>query len=90
MTQLHTALFGCTLLEDLKAQGDEHLAAHLHELHRCRNSFVHGDPEAIGDELVKRTVELLQDVQEAYVRLYNRRCTHLPRITPIWDERPRP
>jgi hypothetical protein len=48
MTQLHTALFGCTFLEDLKAQGDEHLGAHLHELQRCRNSFVHGDPEAIG------------------------------------------
>ncbi len=57
------------------------------EIQKRRNAFVHGDPHAIDEGAVQRTVEWLQAVQLSYVRIYNRRCTHLPRITPVWDER---
>jgi len=87
MNQLHKVLFGVTLLADLDHQGDGKLAEHIREVQERRNAFVHGDPHAIDELLVRRTVELLQDVQLSYVRIYNRRCTRLPRMTPVWDER---
>jgi hypothetical protein len=89
MNQLHTALFGVTFHADMTQQGDGPLAEHISTIQRCRNAFIHGDPSAITEGIVQRTVELLQDIQAAYVRLYNRRCSHLPRIVPIWDERKR-
>jgi hypothetical protein len=89
MNQLHLALYKVTFLADLTQQGDGLLAEHIAKIHRCRNAFVHGDPKAISEDLVMRTIELLHDMQAAYVKLYNRRCTHLPRIIPIWDERKR-
>lgn len=91
MNQLHVALYGVTSHADLTQQGDGALAEHIATIQRCRNAFVHGDPNAITEALVQRTVELLQaeDMQAAYVKLYNRRCTHLPRIIPVWDERQR-
>jgi hypothetical protein len=89
MNQLHKVLFGVTLLADLDQQGDGKLADHIREVQERRNAFVHGDPHAIDELLVRRTVELLQDVHLSYVRIYNRRCTRLPRMTPVWDERRR-
>jgi hypothetical protein len=89
MNQLHRVLFGVTFFTDLEQQGDGQLTAHLREVQERRNAFVHGDPHAISDDLVQRTTELLQDVQLSYVKIYNRRCTRLPRITPVWDERRR-
>lgn len=54
------------------------------EVQRQRNEFVHGNAEAIDDNLVYETVEKLHDVQEASVALYNKRCTGNANAPPVW------
>jgi hypothetical protein len=58
--------------------------AHLVEVQRRRNEFVHGNAEAIDDSLAYVTIEKLQEVQEAWVALYNKRCTGNANAPPVW------
>jgi hypothetical protein len=51
------------------------------EVQRRRNEFVHGNAEAIDDSLAYVTIEKLQ---EAWVALYNKRCTGNANAPPVW------
>jgi len=84
MDRLYGLLFEVSLQEDLSALGHASIYPHLMEIQRRRNEFVHGNAEAIDDDLVYATVEKLHDVQEAWVALYNKRCTGNAKAPPVW------
>lgn len=77
MDQLYTILFASSFMSDMKEAGYLHIYNHLKSVQEKRNRFMHGDPEAITDELVIGTVELLQECQIAWMALYNKRCTKI-------------
>lgn len=85
MDRLYRLLFDTNLKEDLSALGYGAICAHLMEIQERRNEFVHGNAEAIDDTLVHVTVEKLHEVQEAWVALYNKRCTGNPNAPPVWQ-----
>jgi hypothetical protein len=85
MDRLYGLLFNTSLQEDLSALGYASVHPHLMEVQRRRNEFVHGNAEAIDDNLVYTTVEKLHEVQEAWVALYNLRCTGNPKAAPVWE-----
>jgi hypothetical protein len=76
--QLYRILFRVTFRNDLVQIGHQDIADHLKRVQDRRNEFVHGNPEAIDDDLVSETVLKLQDVQAAWVQIFNRRCTGKP------------
>jgi hypothetical protein len=84
MDRLYSLLFETSLQEDLTALGHGSVYTHLVEVQRRRNEFVHGNAEAIDDTLVYETVEKLHKVQEAWVALYNKRCTGMANAPPVW------
>lgn len=84
MDRLYGLLFNARLQDDLAALGYGSVYAHLMEVQRRRNEFVHGNAEAIDDVLVLTTVERLHEVQEAWVALYNKRCTGNAKAPPVW------
>jgi hypothetical protein len=75
LDRLYKLLFATTFKEDILSLGKVELFEHLERLQKKRNAFVHGDPKAITEDLVRDTVLYLQDVQSAWIDLYNRRCT---------------
>jgi hypothetical protein len=82
MHQLYKMLFNTSLQEDLEAVGYGSVYSHLTEVQRRRNEFVHGNAEAIDENLVYTTVEKLPEVQQAWVALYNLRCAGNPKAPP--------
>jgi hypothetical protein len=85
MDRLYKLLFNTSFEEDLAAVGHPSVYAHLTEVQSRRNEFIHGNAEAINDALVYATVEKLHDVQEAWVALYNKRCTGNPSTPAVWQ-----
>ena len=77
MDRLYRIIFDSTLEADLKRLEYPQLWAHLREVQKRRNAFIHGEPEAINDELANKTAEYLPVLQEAWMRLYNLRCARL-------------
>jgi hypothetical protein len=75
MDRLYKIVFDSTLEKDLKSFGYDQLWEHLSDLQKRRNAFIHGNPEVVDDALINRTIENLPILQEAWVRLYNFRCT---------------
>jgi hypothetical protein len=78
LDRLYRILFDSTLDADLRQLGYDDLRNHLAEIQRRRNAFIHGNPETIDEELVRLTIERLPVVQEAWISLYNLRCTEPP------------
>ena len=68
---LYPLIFDCSFKEDLKKIGYPQLADFLKNVQEKRNLFIHGKPEIIDDELVEETVANLQDIQKAWIKLYN-------------------
>lgn len=76
--RLHRILFEARYCEDLDDLGHTAVRAHLNNLQKQRNAFVHGNPEAIGDALVEDTVRLLPEFHEAWIESFNLRCAKRP------------
>jgi len=74
---LYPLLFQSTLSKDLVALGYIELNKLLEEVRIKRNDFLHGKPEAIDEDLVQRTVQQIPNLQEAWIKIYNLRCTEV-------------
>lgn len=74
LDRLYKLLFGTTFWTDLAANGREDVAQHLARVQEQRNAFMHGDPQAISDDLVNDTVQLVPATVEAWIAVYNARC----------------
>lgn len=73
--RLYRIAFGCTYFEDISALGYERVAKLLVELHKRRNEFAHGRPQAIDDSSVCGLVEVLKDEHESWIAAFNLRAT---------------
>ncbi|WP_092303683.1 hypothetical protein [Bradyrhizobium sp. Ghvi] len=76
--ELYKIFFGVDYFDDLRANGFSSVADLLNDVHRRRNEFSHGRPQAINDAIVTRLVENLRDEHEAWIALYNSRANSLP------------
>lgn len=88
MDRLYKLTFDSTLEKDLADLGHKDVYDHLLKVQNKRNEFVHGNSEAIDDALVLETVERLPAVQEAWLALYNHRCTGNPAVPAVWETDP--
>lgn len=77
MKQLYQILFGVKYLDDLIAVGAESIGGHLARVQDARNRFVHGDPEALSDELVEAVVRHLKAEHDAWIAVFNRRISKM-------------
>ena len=75
LDRLYRVLFAVSFHDDLTRLGYADVSAHLMHVHGRRNQFVHGDPESIDDAVVHAAVKQLPRVHEAWIALYNARCT---------------
>lgn len=73
LTSTYKALYSTTYWEDLRQQGYAHVELLLREVHKARNEFVHGHPEAITTGLVERLVAILKDEHESWIAVFNAR-----------------
>jgi hypothetical protein len=53
----------------------------VRKLQEKRNAFIHDDPAAIDEQLIAATLTHLQDVQAAWIKLYNKRCIVLTTLS---------
>lgn len=70
---------------DLESEGFGQESTLLSRIQKARNGFVHGDPEAIGDDLVDATLAHIENVQKAWIILFNKRCTGRRHRVPVWQ-----
>lgn len=73
LTSTYKALYATTYWEDLRQLGYSQIAQLLKEVHKARNDFVHGHPEAITTDLVERLVASLKDEHESWIAAFNAR-----------------
>ena len=76
--RLHRVLFGRSYGDDLDTLGFGPVRLHLENVQRQRNAFVHGDPQAVNDLLVKDTVNMFPEFQRAWIASFNFRCAKQP------------
>jgi hypothetical protein len=88
MGRLYELVFDCSFEHDLSELGHKNVYDLLSKIQKRRNEFVHGNSEAIDDELVHETVECLPAVQAAWLALYNYRCTGIPGAPSVWERDP--
>lgn len=74
--KLYKIAFSSSFKEDLNKIGYGHIYEHLRHVQEKRNSFIHGNPEGIDHDLILDTLTYLQDTQQAWILLYNMRCTN--------------
>lgn len=70
---LYKIFFGTTYFDDLRDHGFVTVADLLGDIHRRRNEFSHGKPQAVNDATVKALVENLKAEHEAWIAMYNSR-----------------
>lgn len=71
--ELYKIFFGVSYFDDLRNQGFHEIANLLEKIHKCRNEFSHGKPQAINDELVSKLVENLKAEHDSWIAVYNSR-----------------
>lgn len=81
MNQAYRVLFDSSYQRDLEQLGCGDVWRLLREVQQARNSFMHGAPEAITDELVTRLVENLKREHEAWIAVFNHRLPPRPEGT---------
>jgi hypothetical protein len=74
LDRLHKILFGVTYENDLYQLGCGTIWQHLEKVQGQRNAFMHGNPEALTDDLVEDTVRFIPEFHEAWIRSFNLRC----------------
>jgi len=77
MGEFYQLVFDASFKDDLMDTGYVHVYDHLRNLQEKRNAFIHDNPTAIDEQLIIDTLTHLQDVQSAWIILYNKRCTVL-------------
>lgn len=70
---LYKIFFGMTYFDDLRDHGFVTVADLLSDIHRRRNEFSHGRPQAINEATVNALVENLKAGHEAWIAIYNSR-----------------
>lgn len=70
---LYKIFFGTNYLDDLRAHGFVAVADLLADVHKRRNEFSHGKPQAIDQATVNALVENLKAEHEAWITVYNSR-----------------
>jgi hypothetical protein len=78
LDRLYKIIFPSSFKDDLTNLGYGDIYRLLIQIQKRRNEFVHGNPEAINETIVIETVSQLQRIQEAWIDLYNLRCTEVP------------
>jgi hypothetical protein len=73
LERLYGILFDATYGGDLNELGFGTVSQHLARVQDRRNSFAHGNPHAINDELVTAVVENLKLEHEAWIAVFNQR-----------------
>lgn len=68
---LYKIFFGTSYFDDLREHGFASVADLLNDIHKRRNEFSHGKPQAISEATVKALVENLKAEHEAWIALYN-------------------
>lgn len=86
MDRLYSMVFDAKMRVDLDELGHRPVYDHLQKVQDRRNEFIHGNAEAIDDELVRETVGRLPDVQTAWVELYNFRCAGDPTAPSVYED----
>lgn len=73
---LYKIIFGKTnsYFLDLDSLGFQNIAQLLHRIQSKRNEFMHGNPEAIDDELIEDIVKLLKEEHESWIKVFNLRA----------------
>jgi hypothetical protein len=74
LDRLFRVLFETTYWADLTMVGFGSVADLLRKIQERRNSFVHGHPEAIDDDLVESLVHNLKLEHEAWIAVFNLRA----------------
>lgn len=69
---LYQVVFNSKYYDDLAYVGYPSLVPHIKYVQRMRNEFIHGNPCAIDDRLVRQVVEYLKDDHEAWIKIYNK------------------
>lgn len=72
---LYKMVFENSFKEDLQEVGFPHLYDHIKNVQEKRNDFIHNNPKAIDEQMINDTVKYLQDVQQAWILIYNKRST---------------
>jgi hypothetical protein len=75
LDRLYRVLFESTYWADLAELGFDDIRRHVIHVQERRNAFAHGDPRAIDDALVTSVVDNLKREHEAWIAIYNHRCT---------------
>lgn len=73
MDRLYKILFSTTFRADLQELGYPDIVAMLQKVQERRNSFAHGHPEAIDDQLVEEVISALKREHESWIAVFNRR-----------------
>ncbi|MEQ7874268.1 hypothetical protein ABDK56_09735 [Sphingomonas sp. ASV193] len=82
--RLYRRTWQVSFLDDLRSEGFDEEASLIDRVQIARNSFIHGHPEAIADDLVDQTLQHLEEVQRGWIRIFNKRCTGRSNKVPIW------
>lgn len=75
LNRLYRIILGSTYFDDLTTLGYVRVATLLTELHKRRNAFTHGRPQAIDDATVVALVNALKEEHEAWIAAFNFRAT---------------
>jgi hypothetical protein len=76
--RLYPIVFSANFRDDFTKVGGETLYNFVIEIQRIRNQFIHGNPEAVKDSVVQTVISNLDNVQRAWIDLYNLRCAKIP------------
>jgi len=74
LNDFYRIAFDSTYREDLISVGRADIWPHLATIQERRNAFAHGQPAAINDELVQKTVEMMRAEHEAWIAVFNKRA----------------
>jgi hypothetical protein len=84
LDRLYRRTWQTSFLDDLRSEGFDDEAELIVRVQSARNAFVHGNPEAIDDQLVDSTLRHLEGVQRGWIAMFNKRCTGRLERVPIW------
>src|SRR5205823_3266060 len=70
LDRLYRTLFSSTYWSDLTDLGFARVSQLLQDVHRSRNAFAHGQPEAITEALVAELVKALKDEHESWIAVF--------------------
>ena len=73
LNDFYRVAFDSTYKSDLESVGHGDVWHHLAKVQERRNSFAHGQPQAINDALVTTVVENLKIEHEAWIAVFNKR-----------------